>query len=220
MAYIHFAYTFDWGVHRNLQNQLLENGTVNLLKLQATAKTIIQKSKATERLLGDFRYHEEWLDDSDGDDTQANYWYTIYLAQFFKENPSLSNNRFRGTHLVLDDLLPVAGWEHKEILELMLGKKAKSLSEANESQNLFQAFDFLDGHGCLSPEDVEKKLDKLQRSQAVFLGAVSIPKKINQLAFYNKMSVDELLYKAYQDTFDMLTVALNRHQFLYLFREY
>src|SRR5687768_17005465 len=122
MAVIHFAYTFDWDVHRNLQNILFEDDTIHLLKLQELAKSVVQNAKNKERLLSPFRYDDDWLDDPDRDQSQAGLWYSIYLAQFFKEVPSLTDNCFRGSHSVIRHLLPLAGWPEREVLDLLYGK--------------------------------------------------------------------------------------------------
>jgi hypothetical protein len=219
MSFFHYAYTFKSIMfHEGLKAKIIDSKGLDLRKLQNLAKSVSDNANNELRgILDSIGYDREWLSDPDNDASQAYLWYTINLATSFHPSPSLSSNRFRGSHSVLEHILPTADWELKDVYEIILGN---SLSELLDNSEFHVFVEELSLHGgAINLARISGILSHLEKSRQYFSAQyVEIPKVITEFAAHNNLSVDNLLEMAYEDAVDMLETAIDRNEDLYLFR--
>ncbi len=223
MAIIHFAYTFPSDeFHTMLKAKIVFNDKIDLRVLHDLAATTFEHaSDELKQIFDDMRCDETWLEDPDNDGSPAYLWYTLVLYSIMREAPSLSNNRFHGSHIILEDGLPYAGWSNEEIYKLLFGKGIDAILSRNE----FQVFarDLSLHGGCLSQSDIKSLLSHIHESEDILLGqAQEIGKAsnlINKFAKANSLELNEALQMACDDAVEMLETALDRDEALYVLRD-
>jgi hypothetical protein len=219
MAIYHFAATFDVNLfHRELVQETVEDDKVNLTKLLNLAKSkVVRSSNSLSNILNIIRYDNDWLTDPDKDQSQAYLWYTICLADFLEISPSLSNNRFHGSHYVLENLLPLAKWSQKDIRELIHGKPLIDLLVNTEYVQFAQLLT-LHG-GVLGNSDIQDKIEQMKLSvNYIYLNKHNFNDRLIKFAEYNNIKLEDMIDFALQDTIDMLQSATNTNSALYLLR--
>lgn len=220
MTLFHVAYTFDSkSFHTNLRANLVQEGKLNMARLNDLAKSTVKGApEDLKRVLDTLGFDRDWLDDPDADSSQAYLWYTVALANAFRPCPSLSNNRFRHSHLLLEAVLPIAGWKDDEIHELVLGNRLNTLFDSSEDE-VFSNNLTLYG-GCLNIRDAKKLLLHLEASIKYFsFKTLAVQQAITKFTAHSNIQPDMLLNYAYQDALDMLRSSIERNEALYLLRE-
>lgn len=216
----HIAYTFDSdSFHSNLKTMIAADNELDLNRLQDLARAYVETSPQILGVLQYMRYDESWLDDPDGDGSQANLWYTICLASSFHPAPSLNNNRFHGSHYVLENVLPFAGWNRDDILALIHGKPLSTLLDPHKYRVFVEALSLYGG--CLRQNDIRTVREHLKDSEIHFSpSARSSIEAIEKYANHNNVSPASLLGMAYEDVVEMLETAIQRKEALYLLRDF
>ncbi len=149
--------------------------------------------------------------DPDKDASQAYLWYTIALASAFKSCPSLSNNRFLHSSLVLERVLPLGGWQENEVHELIFGRSLSTFLEVFEDRSLFENLT-LYGR-CLNTKQVQELLVHLETSSYLFSQmSLGVQDQVAEFTMHGNLRSDELLHNVYQDALDMLRtpIGLNK----------
>ena len=221
MAILHFAYTFDSDIfHERLRPKVVYNGRLDVRKLQLLAKSMVDSaSDELQLILSHLRYDSEWLEDPDRDQSQAYLWYMVVLASAFNPCPSLSNNRFRYSHLVLEKVLPLAGWKKEQIYELIFGKYSLDTLLTDPGDRIFADNLSLYG-GALNTVEVQSILSHLELSRESFLSSVSeIRAAIEEYVVHTEIPPSEILRMTYEDAVDMLSTSIARNEALYLLRD-
>lgn len=220
LALFHFAYTFNSDdFHGDLKERIVHHGRINIEQLHQRARSLsLNASDELKQILSSLKYDDEWLNDPDGDNSHAYLWYLINLASVFKPCPSLGNNRFHGSHYVLEAILPIARWESDEIRALIFGKPLSTLLESSEYQIFLPHFT-LHG-GCLSNKDIVSIHAHLRLSTDYFSPQSSESRSaIKIYSDNNNMNPIEVLNCAYGDAVDMLETAMKSKESLYLLRD-
>ncbi|MBA3874773.1 MAG: hypothetical protein H0X30_37060, partial [Anaerolineae bacterium] len=188
--------------------------------LHTVAKSTVENaSDRVKQILSDFKYDKEWLDDPDGDNSQAYLWYTINLMSILKPCPSLSNNRFRHSHLILEKVLPTIGWSNKDVQKLIFGNSSiVQLLDTADEQALFVNLSLLGG--CLAVHEIQIMLLHLEEASEQFHApSPLITNWMQEFIENSNLSQTDVLKMAYFDCQDMLKTALQRHEALYLHRD-
>jgi hypothetical protein len=219
MAFIHAAYTFNSKLaHQQLSSLIVEEEIVFPLRLQEIAQEMMKEpSVQLRRILSNFRYGDRWLLDDDDEQSNTYLWYIIYIANFFQYAPSLSNNRLRGSHFVLEKILPKVGWTTSEVRLLLFGKPVEDLMSDT-------GFPLLTGlnldSGCLYGDDLEQLKSKLIATQHTFIISGDTAKEIKYLAGDNSWERgNKLVAMAFADGIDMLSATEKHGDALYLYRD-
>lgn len=219
MAFLHFAYTFDSvAFHKNLQAVSVIDSKLDLKQLQILAKSQVNNADdELKKILNVINYNEDWLDDPERDASQAYLWYTINLASNFHPSLSLSNNRFHGSHYILEKILPIGGWQKDEVNELILGRSLKELLNNGEFQIFADELSIYGG--VISIKKIPLILSHVRDSAQYFASESEISEEIlEEYTRYSDLNVAALLDLAYKDAVDMLEAAIKRDEDLYLFR--
>ena len=211
MTLYHLAYTFNSDdFHGFLRTKTVKNGKLKLLELQQLARSIVQN--APESLLGilrNIKYDEQWLDNPENDESQAYLWYTICLTSYFRECPSLSNNRLVISHIVLEKILPLLGWTTEQIRELIFGKFLDTLVNSPEDNSLLNSLSLYGG--ALSLGDIGAiNLHLEENSKHFSAKQPSMTNAVSTLASYNNLSAAQVIDMAHSDAIDMLRACTER----------
>ncbi|MCC6614098.1 MAG: hypothetical protein IT320_11520 [Anaerolineae bacterium] len=118
------------------------------------------------RNLNDLKYDESWLEDPDRDFSHVHYWYLIMLVGSLIPCPSLSNNRYVNSHLVLEKALPIVGWDKTEVRKLIFGKLIDNALQTVDEQ---QWLPIPPLGGLLSPSDIATLFERLEQSSDALL---------------------------------------------------
>jgi hypothetical protein len=217
---IHIAYTFDSDrFHSELKSKVVVGNQLDIYRLQDLAKAYVKNHTGITDILSYMRYDEEWLEDPDGDGSQAYLWYTICLTTSFRPAPSLNNNRFHGSHYVLERVLPLAGWNEDDIRALIHGKELSTLLNPQEHKLFVENLSLYGG--CLSPNDIRAIRMHLEDNKTHFLPAAEHSiEVIEEYAGYNNIPPENILEMAYEDALEMLQTAIQREEALYLLWDY
>lgn len=216
----HVAYTFDSdSFHSDLKARVIRNNQLDLNSLQGLAKTYIENIKGITDILSYMRYDESWLEDPDGDGSQAYLWYMVCLASSFHSAPSLNNNRFHGSHYVLEHILPLAGWNGDNINALIHGKQLIALLDPQEYRPFVENLSLYGG--CLGLNNIRTLQAHLHNSKTYFLPSTKQSiEAIEEYAGHNNIPPINILKMAYEDAIEMLQTAIQRKEALYLLRDF
>lgn len=215
----HVAYTFDSdSFHSDLGAKVIRKNELDVYRLQDLAKAHIGSVEGITDILSFLRYDESWLEDPDGDGSHAYLWYMVCLVTSFHPAPSLSNNRFHGSHHILEHILPLAGWDRDDVNALIHGKPLNALLDLHK-YGLFVENLSLYG-GCLSLNSIQTLWANVNNSRAHFLpSARRSIEAIEKYAGYNNIPPENALQMAYDDAMEMLHTAMQRQETLYLLRD-
>ncbi len=216
----HVAYTFDSNsFHSELKAKAIRDNELDLNRLQSLAKAYVENFEGITDILSYMRFDESWLEDPDGDGSQAYLWYMVCLATAFHSAPSLHNNRFHGSHYVLERILPLAGWNEDDSNALIHGKRLSALLDPHEYKLFLENLSLYGG--CLSLKDIQTLWMQLKNSRAHFLpSARQSIAVIGEYAGYNNIPPATVLEMAYEDATEMLQTAIQREEALYLLRDF
>jgi hypothetical protein len=215
MAVVQAAWTFDPAqFHATLVEKIVVDGQVRLdLLLDLAKAAVVNPSEERSKALDFIRFDEEWLDPSD---PSPNYWYLLALSSVLSLAPSLST-RFIVGWRVMQDILPLAGWDESEIAQLVRGKSLRSLILSAGNRLFHEAFDFRhpSAEGWLSLADIQTLLPHLMASQEYFS---SNQQSIEAIEWAKPFGKDfrQLLQDAYADALDMLNTAILRKSALFI----
>ncbi|MCI0711836.1 MAG: hypothetical protein L0154_16895 [Chloroflexi bacterium] len=216
----HFAYAFEYkNFYTSLANELINGDEINLEALRQMAKMTLKQSPEVRNILVNFRYDDEWLENPDNDFSQAYLWHIVVVASRFVEAPSLSNNRFHGSHYVMEHFLRFVGWDTVAYRSLVFGKPITSLTTSQSIETVLAQIGTYGGF--LKLEDIIELKAKLEENTQQFMKPrlEDFPRILTEYAQHNSLSIFEMLSRAYKDAIDMLTFAEQRQEALYLFRD-
>jgi hypothetical protein len=220
MTLFHFAYTFDGNDFGNyLMAKTSKNGKLDTTLLRDLSKSVIDNaSEEQKQILTNLKYDKEWLDDPDNDASQAYLWNSIALIRVFKHCPSLSNNRFLYSSLVLEKILPSVGWRQLDIQDLVFGKSLDSFFDDLKHKAFVKGIGLYGG--CLNTKRIDELLLHLEATQNLpVLNTLKTYEQITEFTQAGKLLPKEIINYAYEDAFDMLKTALKRNEALYLHRD-
>jgi hypothetical protein len=128
MAVIHRAYTFDPShLHSMLEQQFVDSGRLYEDRLLMAARDAVAVASATTRqALEMVRFDEEWFDYSEEGVPRVREWCIILLASMLSSAPSLTH-RFPVGWIVLERVLPLAGWAKEDVQQLVHGQSLRTL---------------------------------------------------------------------------------------------
>lgn len=218
MALFHLAYTVNFeDFHQRLKHEVVVTGKLDPMRLQRQAMALVETAgKDLRRNLLDLKYDESWLEDPDRDFSHVHYWYLIMLVSRLTPCPSLSNNRYVYSHLVLEKALPVVGWDKEEVRKLIFGRLIDDALETAGDQQLLPTSSY---GGVLKPSDIATLFERLDHSRDTLLNNADALQTLGFIASVNAIPPVALLRNALLDALDMLATAADRRQWLYMVRD-
>lgn len=217
MAVIHRAYSFDSGLfHRYLQEKTVHQKLLRLdVLLQLAEETVAGASETTQQALEDLRFDDGWFETSDDGVTWSTHWYMIILARHLTPAPSLSN-RSPVSWKVLDLTLSTLGWGHAELETLLRGQPLHTLVESSNNPLFVTEFTCINQFGgWLRQSEVRRLYSHLLQTQRLH-SRYAVSEELSKFALLWSQSPAEMLGQAYADAMEMLTVALDKDEALFV----
>lgn len=221
MAVIHRAYTFDPArFHLMLRQDTIDGGVLREDRLLMAAREAVATASPTMRqALEMVRFDEEWVDRPGEDEAavRAREWYIILLTSTLSSAPSLTH-RFPVGWIVLERVLPLAGWTPEDVRRLVRGDRLDTLV-ASSGDDVFASYfrGVNQVGGWLDVDGAATLRGRLQGAARCFSPSDGFAvEAATPIAALWSRDPHEVLQSVYADVSEMLETAVERRHALFL----
>jgi len=223
MAVLHFAYSFDATAFAQRLHAL---STVSLseqiVNLQGEAQAAVHHpSKSLQEALVAVRHSSNWENDDSAESDQTAKRFLICLLEKCVVVPSLGRQHEPPHHLVLQTLLPEAGWSSSDVRQLIEGEPLSGFLNENGLHSLLPLLAGLDDRGgWLGHERATRFLAKLSKTRTDFIeGEQHYSTKLGQIVPGWVDQADSIVRQAYLRAEAMLHEVDDPNRALFLVRD-